>query len=67
MADPILYQIDGPITRITLNRPDCLMSNDMAIELANRLADDVSKLDEPTLSEMLAALDRRKPRRDRPG
>ncbi len=39
MADPILYQIDGPITRITLNRPDCLVSNDMAIELANRLAE----------------------------
>ncbi len=37
MADPILYQIDGPIVRITLNRPDCLMSNDMALELAAKL------------------------------
>ena len=37
-----------------------------ATELANRLADEVSKLDETALSDMLATLDRRKPRRERP-
>lgn len=37
-----------------------------ATELANRLADEVSKLDETTLAEMLSTLDRRKPRRERP-
>lgn len=37
-----------------------------ATELANRLADEVSKLDETALSEMLSLLDRRKPRRERP-
>ena len=36
MAD-ILYEADGAVVRITLNRPDCLMSNDMALELAARL------------------------------
>jgi enoyl-CoA hydratase len=37
MSDHILYETTGKITRITLNRPDCLMSNDMADELAARL------------------------------
>jgi enoyl-CoA hydratase len=37
MSDPILYETIGKITRITLNRPDCLVSNDMADELARRL------------------------------
>jgi enoyl-CoA hydratase len=36
MAD-ILYETDGPVVHITLNRPDCLMSNDMALELAAKL------------------------------
>jgi enoyl-CoA hydratase len=36
MAD-IIYDTDGSVVRITLNRPDCLMSNDMALELASRL------------------------------
>ena len=37
MADDILYETDGKIARITLNRPDCLVSTDMADEIARRL------------------------------
>jgi enoyl-CoA hydratase len=39
MTELIQYQIEGPITRITINHPNCLMSNDMAIELAARLGE----------------------------
>jgi transcriptional regulator with XRE-family HTH domain len=36
-----------------------------ATELANRLADEIGKLDDTMLAEMLAGLDRAKPRRER--
>lgn len=38
MSD-LVYDIDGGLVRVTLNRPDCLMSNDMANELAAKLAE----------------------------
>lgn len=40
MPDPILCKIDGPITKLTLNRPDVgnLMTNDMGKQLAQMIA-----------------------------
>lgn len=37
-----------------------------ATELANRLADDIGKLNEAALTDMMAVLDRKKPRKEQP-